>query len=269
MGGSGGSSYSHGGMTGGGSGGDASPMNFLQGENADMLMNYGLSQGQNLLRSQSERFMPGVSSFWSSLKVYFAVNNSYVVKKLKMVLYPMGEKKQQNWMRKSAEEPGYEQSTDIRSKWMLPKDDTCAPDLYIPLMSFLTYVLLHGLYSGMGGSDFSPEVLITAIWRCLVLQLCEVAITMAGLSFINGSIPFLDVFAYTGYKYVGLCVGIVSRVFGSLLSTAIGLYTSAMLAFFFIKCMAALPSEATPSRHYVLLGLACLQFLVAASLGWF
>lgn len=254
-----------------GGGGDQGAMNFLKSENADMLMNYGLSQGQTLLKTQSDKWMPGVTGFWSSLKIYFAVNNSYVVKKLSMILYPIGVKKNQNWLRKSAEEPGFDQTSDIRSKWALPKDDTCAPDLYIPLMSFITYVLLYGLYTGMGGADFSPEVLITAIWRCFIVQLCEVAVTMLGLSFINGSIPFLDVFAYTGYKYVGLCVSIIARVFGSMVATIVGLYTSAMLAFFFIKCMASLvaPSDAAPSRHYVLLGLACIQFFVAASLGWF
>ena len=114
-------------------------------------------------------------------------------------------------------------------------------------MSFITYVLLYGLYTGMGSVDnFSPEVLITAIWRCFVVQLCEVGVTMVGLNLINGSLPFLDIFSYTGYKYVGLCVGIICRVFGSSVSTIVGLYTSGMLAFFFLKSMVSIvpPSDA-------------------------
>ena len=66
-----------------------------------------------------------------------------------MILHPLGVKKSQNWARKSAESDGYDQTTDIRTKWALPRDDTCAPDLYIPLMSFVTYVLLYGLYTGI------------------------------------------------------------------------------------------------------------------------
>jgi hypothetical protein len=255
---------------------DQNPMNLFRGENADMLMNYGLAQGQNLLKTQSDKWMPGVTGFWSSLKIYFAVNNSYVVKKLSMIMYPIGIKKSQNWTRKSAESDGYDQTSDIRTKWALPKDDTCAPDLYIPLMSFITYVLLYGLYTGMGSKDnFSPEVLITAIWRCFVVQLCEVGVTMVGLNLINGSLPFLDIYAYTGYKYVGLCVGIVARVFGSMVSTLVGLYTSGMLAFFFLKSMVSIvpPSDAVGStalsRHWVLLGLSAMQFVVAFGLGWF
>lgn len=259
----------------GGPGGD--PMQMFKGENANMLLNMGLSQGQNMLKSQSDKWMPGVSSFWNSLKIYFAVNNGYVLKKLLMILHPLGVKKSQNWTRKSAETDGYDQTGDIRTKWALPKDDTCAPDLYIPVMSFITYVLLFGLYTGMGDTDstFSPEILITAVWRCFVVQVCEVVVTMVGLNLINGSLPFLDIFAYTGYKYVGLCVGIVARVLGSTLGTIIGLYTSGMLAFFFLKSMVSIvpPSEAQGtsglSRHWVLLGLSGLQFCVAVFLSWF
>lgn len=213
------------------------------------------------------------------MKIYFAVNNSYVLKKLMMVLHPLGVTKSQNWTRKSSESDGYD-TGDLRTKWALPKDDTCAPDLYIPLMSFITYVLLFGLWTGMGDLDqFSPEVLITAIWRCFVVQVCEVLITMVGLNLISGSLPFLDIFAYTGYKYVGLCVGVISRVFGSAIATLVGLYTSGMLAFFFLKSMVSIvpPSvgggapqgNQALSRHWVLLALSALQFVVAFGLGWF
>jgi len=93
---------------------DPNPMNMFKGDNADMLMNYGLSQGQNLFKQQSDKWMPGVTGFWSSLKIYFAVNNSYVVKKLSMILYPLGVKKSQNWTRKSAESDGYENTGTCR-----------------------------------------------------------------------------------------------------------------------------------------------------------
>lgn len=260
------------------------PMNMFKGENANMLLNMGLSQGQTMLKTQSEKWMPGVNGFWNSLKIYFAVNNSYVVKKLMMILHPMGVKKSQNWTRKSAESDGYDQTGDIRTKWALPRDDTCAPDLYIPLMSFVTYVLLYGFWTGMSmtrnpkgllNDAFSPEILITAVWRCFVVQICEVVVTMGGLSLINGSLPILDIFSYTGYKYVGLCVGIIARLFGSTIGTLVGLYTASMLSFFFLKTMVSIvpPSEQSNSvalsRHWVLLALSGLQFLVTVFLSWF
>jgi protein transport protein YIF1 len=205
-----------------------------------------------------------------------------------MILHPLGVKKSQNWARKSAESDGYDQTTDIRTKWALPRDDTCAPDLYIPLMSFVTYVLLYGLYTGISrpeenavgykydpsAATFSPEVLINCVWRCILVQIIEVIICYVGLNLLNCSLG-LDLFAYTGYKYVGLCIGIISRLFGNLVSTIVVLYTSGTLAFFFLKSMASIvpPSSNTDNvtcnRHWVLLSLSAVQFVVAFGLGWF
>lgn len=38
------------------------------------VLNYGLHAGQNILRQQTDRLMPGVSNFWLSLKYYFSVS---------------------------------------------------------------------------------------------------------------------------------------------------------------------------------------------------
>lgn len=93
----------------GGAGGVGGPQqNMLGSDQADMMLNLGISQGQNMLKQQQERWMPGISGFWQSLKIYFAVNNIYVVKKLSMILYPIGVKSSQSWIRKNAEDGGYD-----------------------------------------------------------------------------------------------------------------------------------------------------------------
>ena len=252
-----------------------SNQNLLGSQEADMMLNYGLSQGSSMLKQQQDKWMPGVSGFWQSLKIYFAVNNIYVVKKLSMILYPLGVKSSQSWIRKNAEDGGYENK--LRNKWALPKDDVCAPDLYIPSMAFITYVLMYGLCTGMGSADFSPEILIQAIWRCFIVQVVEVGIIVVALNFINSSLPFLDIFSYTGYKYVGLCTSTLAKIFGRPFSILVCLYTSAMLAHFILKSMASIvppvDTAASPpviERHWVLLGIAGIQFIVALFLGaWY
>jgi hypothetical protein len=47
--------------------------------------------------------MPGVSTFWNSLKIYFAVNNNFVTKKLMIILYPLSNL---HWFRLPADEVG-------------------------------------------------------------------------------------------------------------------------------------------------------------------
>ena len=247
----------------------------LGSQEADAMLNFGISQGSSMLKQQQDKWMPGVSGFWQQLKIYFAANNTYVVKKLSMILYPLGVKSSQSWIRKNAEDGGYDNT--LRNKWALPKDDTCAPDLYIPSMSFITYVLLYGLCTGMGSGAFSPEILIQAIWRCFIVQVLEVGIVVVALNFINSSLPFLDIFSYTGYKYVGLCVSTLARTFGKVFSILTCLYTSAMLAHFILKSMASLVPPVDSSgrppvieRHWVLLGIAGTQFIVAMFLGaWY
>lgn len=44
-------------------------------------------------------------------------------------------------------------------KYQLPMIDENAPDLYIPLMAFITYVLVTGYAKGTS-SSFTPEVLV-------------------------------------------------------------------------------------------------------------
>lgn len=67
------------------------------------MLNFGLSAGQDIINKQRDRFMPGMSTLWNSLKIYFAVNNDYVAKKLFTIVHPLGKKKDE-WKRKCADE---------------------------------------------------------------------------------------------------------------------------------------------------------------------
>ena len=133
------------------------------------MIQMGLSAGKHIISKQSEAWIPQVSQFWLGLKFYFSVSNSYVVKKLSHVLYPLGNK---SWTRISVDElPADDPSSETEhygSKWALPKQDVNSPDLYIPVMAFVTYILLCGLVTGIS-SAFTPEVLSNAVWRCLLL----------------------------------------------------------------------------------------------------
>lgn len=166
-------------------------------------------------------------------------------------------------------------------KWSLPKHDINAPDLYIPLMSFMTYILLFGLYKALVNDRLAPDLLIEAVWRCLLIQGIEVGLIKVALTTIGASLPFLDLFAYTGYKYVGLCISTIPGIFlyslfqrTYTLTIVFSLYTSLMLGFFVIKAMAAavpqtLSAGTGPPRHLVLLACAALELVVSLLLNWY
>jgi hypothetical protein len=65
------------------------------------MLHYGFGVGQEMISKQKEKWMPGVSGFWNSLKIYFAVNNAFVTKRLVTVLYPYSNK---NFFRIPADE---------------------------------------------------------------------------------------------------------------------------------------------------------------------
>jgi protein transport protein YIF1 len=169
-----------------------------------------------------------------------------------------------------------QQNDQITRKWALPKQDVNAPDLYIPLMSFFTYVLLYGLSKGLGSAEFSPDTIIQAIWRCLALQTLESCLIKFGTNMLSAPVPFLDVIAYSGYKYVPLCVNSLLKMINGTIGMIVALVTACMLAYFVLKSMAAAipPSAASGSaqestRLILLPGIGGVQLLLVLILSLF
>nr|KAF6290085.1 Yip1 interacting factor-like protein B, membrane trafficking protein [Pipistrellus kuhlii] len=105
---------------------------FLADPVSNMAMAYGSSlaaQGKELVDKNIDRFIPV-----TKLKYYFAVDTLYVGKKLGLLFFPYLH---QDW------EVQYQQDTPVA-----PRFDVNAPDLYIPAMAFITYVLVAGLALG-------------------------------------------------------------------------------------------------------------------------
>ncbi|VDO93252.1 unnamed protein product [Heligmosomoides polygyrus] len=110
---------------------------------SDPMMQAAQHFGGQFAEQQKEKISKYLNTF--NLKYYFAVDNSYVGKKLGILLFPFLHR---DWSLKYAgtDEP------------VPAKDDVNAPDLYIPLMAFITYILVSGFVLGTQGR-FSPEML--------------------------------------------------------------------------------------------------------------
>ena len=80
--------------------------------------------------------------FNKDIRYYFDVDNRYVLEKMGIILAPLlwrGE-----WG-KHKNEHG-----DSHMGFLEPKLEVHAPDLYIPLMAFISYVLISCLNKGIG-----------------------------------------------------------------------------------------------------------------------
>jgi hypothetical protein len=158
---------------------------------ADPMASAAMQYGSHLAGVGRDMVDKKVSQFMSmsKLKYYFAVDTRYVLKKLGLLLFPFHHT---NWaVRYNKSEP------------IVPRYEINAPDLYIPVMAFVTYVLIVGLAMGMQ-NRFSPEQLGIAATSALIWLFLEIGAIQVTLYLLHVTTDLLtfDLFAFCGYKYV-------------------------------------------------------------------
>ncbi|CAL4107876.1 unnamed protein product, partial [Meganyctiphanes norvegica] len=100
---------------------------------ANMAMQYGTNmahQGKEFVEQKLEKYVS-----MTKVKYYFAVDTQYVLKKLQLLFFPFTHS---DWS------VHYEQEEPVQ-----PRLEINAPDLYIPVMGVVTYVLVAGICLGL------------------------------------------------------------------------------------------------------------------------
>eukprot|EP00931_Biecheleriopsis_adriatica_P090552 TRINITY_DN64517_c0_g1_i1.p1 TRINITY_DN64517_c0_g1~~TRINITY_DN64517_c0_g1_i1.p1 ORF type:complete len:315 (-),score=64.02 TRINITY_DN64517_c0_g1_i1:77-1021(-) len=141
--------------------------------------------------------------FVQTVRRYFNVNHGYVLRKMLWQLVPNPSVK-----KKSSEgELGAEKDWTVRVFNGLELDIE-EPDLYIPTMGFVTYVVLCGVVRGLQDT-FTPEVISATISFAVVALVLETTIVKAAL-FMSGAVntPTADLVALLGYKFFYLSLHI-------------------------------------------------------------
>ncbi|KAN0131710.1 YIF1 domain containing protein [Lactarius tabidus] len=194
---------------------------------------FGMQLGQNAVaagQNYVQRNLGGLIPV-NHLKHHFNVSNSYVMRKIRLVVFPWRHKPWTRKMRRS--------ETGI-GEFQPPREDLNAPDLYIPTMAFVTYILVAALQSGLQ-SRFHPEIFGLVATKAIVVLLLDFLFVKGGcyLLGVQASSPIVDLLAYGGYKFVGviatLLVGLVglSRTFYSVAF----IYTFLANAFFLLRSL--------------------------------
>ncbi|XP_016951240.1 protein YIF1B isoform X3 [Drosophila biarmipes] len=189
----------------------------------DMAMQYGqrlADQGKQIMENQFEKWVPV-----AKLKYYFAVDNAYVGRKLRLLFFPYIHK---DWSLR------YDQEHPVQ-----PRYDVNAPDLYLPTMGYITYVIVAGLLLGMQ-KRFSPEQLGIQASSAMAYSIFELVIYSIALYVMNvkTSLKTLDLLAFTGYKYVNIvvCLMVSTLFFKSGYYIALA-YTSFSFGFFLLRTL--------------------------------
>ncbi|XP_066138804.1 protein YIF1B [Euwallacea fornicatus] len=189
----------------------------------DMAMQYGqqlAGAGRNIIKQEMEKYVP-----LNSLKYYFAVDTKYVISKLALLFFPFTHS---DWSVK------YEQDSPVQ-----PRFEINAPDLYIPTMAYVTYILVAGLVLGMQ-NKFSPEQIGITASSALAWCIIELAIYCTTLYIlqVKTSLKTLDLLAYSGYKFVAIITSILLSLVGGKTGFYVCLiYTNLALAFFLVRSL--------------------------------
>ncbi len=183
----------------------------------------------------------------SALKHYFNVSTPYVLRKLLLVLFPWRHKPWSREQRPSAasQDPSTGGNNAYSYYFLPPRDDLNSPDMYIPVMAFVTYVLVSTLLAGLRGA-FHPEVMgltATAAFAVIIIEIMGLKFGTYILSISNDS-QLLDLVAYSGYKFVGVIVTLViaeilngGRGTGGWAGWTVFTYTFLANAFFLLRSL--------------------------------
>ncbi|KAL9656564.1 hypothetical protein ABK040_012147 [Willaertia magna] len=202
----------------------------------DFMLQTGVNHIYGVIDNQSNNISSRYWLWFDSLKCYFNVTNNYVSSKLLMLIFPFRkfniQSSQQSNHQLNNNNNNQQQSVEERNL-----ND---PDLYIPIMSFITYILLVCFIMGIY-NEFIPDLLATIATRGLMISLFEIGLLKFGfymLDVTNQNISFLDCSAISSYKYVGMVLTIlITSICGSFIYYPICIYLSICMAVFMIKTL--------------------------------
>eukprot|EP00927_Polykrikos_kofoidii_P050748 TRINITY_DN44630_c0_g1_i1.p1 TRINITY_DN44630_c0_g1~~TRINITY_DN44630_c0_g1_i1.p1 ORF type:complete len:336 (+),score=67.95 TRINITY_DN44630_c0_g1_i1:125-1132(+) len=151
----------------------------------------------------TREFRKGGISFWpqivDSVRKYFNVTHGYVLRKIVWQLIPVTPPKQKVGDGELSAEKDW--TARINEGLEVEIEE---PDMYIPTMGFVTYVLLCGLIQGLQ-EQFHPDVLSSIISYAIAILLMELVIVKAAFVMTGATTaPVIDLVAVLGYKYLYL-----------------------------------------------------------------
>jgi len=212
------------------------PVDFSAWGLNDATAQFGMQLGQSAVQAGQEYVQKNLGGWIpiTAVKHYFNVSNSYVINKLRLLLFPWRHKP---WSRRSR------RSETGQTEWLPPRDDLNSPDLYIPVMALVTYILLAALHSGLQ-SRWDPEILGISASTALAVVLLDISFVKFGCYILNiqGSSQVLDLLAYGGYKFVGVIITLLAGLlqFGRTIYIFVFLYSFFATAFFLLRSLRSL-----------------------------
>lgn len=143
---------------------------------------------------------------YKQVRKYFDISSSYVLEKLLLIVFPFRHR-----------------------DGLLYR-----PDLYIPVMSLVTLVLLKGFLLGLS-NKFHPEILGVSFSRTVFIHIGQCLLYKGAAYFFDAALDFKDILCFTGYKFV--CVLLIKLVGLLYLGKLLSVYFYASYFFFLSRSL--------------------------------
>ena len=201
----------------------------------------GLNMGKQIMKNSK------IGSYFTleSLKPYFDIDNKYVLIKLRYLFLPFLKQKSVN-------------SSDI--KYNIENSD-----LYLPIMSFITYVLVICFITALKDpAVFNPQTLGKKLSKDFSLYIMNASITkFVMFIFLNKPLSFMEIFSLVGYKFVYMIIYVIIKNFvvSSSLKYIILALFAALSALFSKKCLDKKLSNESFKKTIILSSLI-IDFLI-------
>ena len=183
-------------------------------------LKFGINMGKQIVKNT--KFVDYFSL--EGLKPYFDVDNKYVLYKFRYLFIPFLKEKQIN------------SSEEIQNKYNIEYFD-----LYLPLMSFITYVLVVSFISAIKNPEvFNPQTLGKILSKDFSLYVMNaMAVKLLMFIFLKNSLSFMDICSLVGYKFIHMIIfKILSNFIESKsINYIIFFILAAQISFFLKKCM--------------------------------
>lgn len=237
----------------------------------DATAQIGMQLGRNAVQAGQEyveKTFGGYLFGKGSVKQLFNVSNGYVVRKLGLILFPWRNK---GWNRRVIGGTETDANGTVAPKYAPPREDLNAPDLYIPSMALVTYIVISALRAGLD-SNFHPEVLAAKTSTAITIIILECLFVKLGCYAlgVEGSTQLLDIASYVGYKFVASTALLLFRILHlrASLYWTIFIYLFAANGFFLLRSLRAMvlaPASSTASRQNASLRSYRVMFLFSVA----
>ena len=214
-------------------------------------------QNYNVGKAYVEQNLNKYSVSYAHLRYFFDLDTGYVLRKLLLLLFPFMPR---NWSRKVVQE-----------QELPPRADCNAPDLYIPLMSFVTYILVVAFVMGTK-NEFSPDVLgMTAssgvVGIVVEVMIFKLLLHLLAVQTSRKSFTIVEVVAICSYIFVGLFVNIlIGLFFGEYGYYFSWVYNSICMAKVVVESFRSILVPG-PHANYFLAFAGLMQFVMSFCLG--